>query len=367
MNTLSLFPRQWHAPDEAVAFSHQSLEFESALRKKDFTHAESLLNNLVSQTNVDYINRQRARLVSIGSRQNHKKLHVGFHGFWASFCKDNNPLFDLIAQALDPCGYYVHQQNDLALCDVIICSCYSGSPDDIPFGPTRILYLPEPVDPSYFHYDYSISQVKDCLSGRNINIPIYMWELKLPFMRFAYPDRCEQPQSLASVYGPFRNNAPTTARRQVCAIIGNSSPMRLSFINTLREFGLSCDVYGSAFSQTVSCKYDLHNRYMFVLAFESKLQSGYISEKIIHAKCMGSVPIYWGDAEYDPIFNIKAFVSYDPVRPRRTAARIKNLIDSTTEFNLMLSEPLLLRPLGLKALYSNLRDMLSPYIAIKAR
>jgi GR25 family glycosyltransferase involved in LPS biosynthesis len=44
-------------------------------------------------------------------------------------------------------------------------------------------------------------------------------------------------------------------------------------------------------------KLDFYKDYKFVLCYENRLMPGYTTEKLLHAKAAGCVPIYWGDGE----------------------------------------------------------------------
>jgi GR25 family glycosyltransferase involved in LPS biosynthesis len=50
-------------------------------------------------------------------------------------------------------------------------------------------------------------------------------------------------------------------------------------------------------------------QYKFCIAFENASNPGYVTEKLIHAKMSGTIPIYWGDNTADKQFNTKAFIN----------------------------------------------------------
>ena len=49
--------------------------------------------------------------------------------------------------------------------------------------------------------------------------------------------------------------------------------------------------------------------YKFCFAYENNSASGYTTEKILHAKAAGCVPIYWGDPEIGRDFDVKGFLN----------------------------------------------------------
>ena len=83
---------------------------------------------------------------------------------------------------------------------------------------------------------------------------------------------------------------------------------------------------------------------LFVFAMENKMSRGYITEKLLRAFLMGSVPIYWGTSEVFDLFNERAFLSYDPDSEehnlKQLVERINHLISHPQEYHEALSEPI---------------------------
>jgi len=56
-------------------------------------------------------------------------------------------------------------------------------------------------------------------------------------------------------------------------------------------------------------KHEFLKKYRFCLAYENESASGYTTEKILHAKAAGCVPIYWGDQKVGRDFDSKGFLN----------------------------------------------------------
>lgn len=56
-------------------------------------------------------------------------------------------------------------------------------------------------------------------------------------------------------------------------------------------------------------KYNFFSNHKFSLSFENSQASGYITEKVLHAKMAGCVPLYWGDKDTDTDFVPGSFIN----------------------------------------------------------
>lgn len=85
----------------------------------------------------------------------------------------------------------------------------------------------------------------------------------------------------------------------------------------------------------------IFTKYRFSLCMENSNKSGYITEKILNAFFSGSIPVYYGTNEIFNIFNRRAFIYYDILRPNDAIQKIKYLEQNPNEYNKMLNEPIL--------------------------
>lgn len=133
---------------------------------------------------------------------------------------------------------------------------------------------------------------------------------------------------------------PLEKRKFACAFINNPDPVRLRFINELRQFG-PVDLYGRHSGNYVENKIEISNNYLLSVCFENDLFPGYITEKPLEAWLGKSVPIYWGQ-DSAGLLNPKAIVNLvDSVSFRDSARGLYDLTKDTTGIEQLIREPLI--------------------------
>ena len=86
-------------------------------------------------------------------------------------------------------------------------------------------------------------------------------------------------------------------------------------------------------------KMDFIGQYKFTIAFENCGMPGMITEKLIDAFRVGSVPIYWGDEKVAMRFNTKAFINcHDYSSWEEVIERVKELDQDDRKYREMLCE-----------------------------
>jgi GR25 family glycosyltransferase involved in LPS biosynthesis len=89
-------------------------------------------------------------------------------------------------------------------------------------------------------------------------------------------------------------------------------------------------------------KHEFLKKYKFSLCFENSSAEGYTTEKLLHAKAAGCIPIYWGDPKVMRDFNEKGFINANNIRNADDLISLVRDIDCNEEkYNAMYSEPLL--------------------------
>lgn len=79
--------------------------------------------------------------------------------------------------------------------------------------------------------------------------------------------------------------------------------------------------------------------YKFTIAFENISMPGMITEKLIQAFQVGTIPIYWGDPEVGKMFNTKAFINcHDYNSWEEIIERIKEVDNDDEKYREMLLE-----------------------------
>jgi alpha(1,3/1,4) fucosyltransferase len=159
-----------------------------------------------------------------------------------------------------------------------------------------------------------------------------------------------QPQPLESL-----NPVVTKGRTKFCAFVASNpnSVQRNSLYHTVSRYK-KIDSAGSVFPNMdklpcgpggaggQSSKIEFYKDYKFVLTCENSSTPGYVTEKLLHAKMAGCVPIYWGDPLVAQEFNPKSFINASAFDSAEDLlARIKQLDENEDEWLSVAAEPVL--------------------------
>jgi hypothetical protein len=132
-------------------------------------------------------------------------------------------------------------------------------------------------------------------------------------------------------------------RKFACIFFGNDVPIRRRLVDEMSKFG-EVDVFGKAGNNYVRDRSKLIGQYKYVLCPENDYFPGYVTEKIIHAYCMGSVPIYWGGLTKHQGINANSAIVVDPseslkLQFEKIANLQQSLYKEIYEQPLMIQEP----------------------------
>lgn len=89
-------------------------------------------------------------------------------------------------------------------------------------------------------------------------------------------------------------------------------------------------------------KYHFFSKHQFTISFENSQAPGYITEKVLHAKMAGCIPIYWGDNETATDFVPNSFINLSSATdPQMIVNIIKKLEDNPKMCSMIASTPIL--------------------------
>jgi hypothetical protein len=118
------------------------------------------------------------------------------------------------------------------------------------------------------------------------------------------------------------------------------------------------DVYGPLSGKPFQgSKYELLSRYRFNLCFENSTFPGYYTEKLLQSWVGGCVPLYYSDRWFERDFNPRAAINRcDFASLDQFVEYVASVDQSPSDFNELLSEPLLLQRPTLDPAISFLRS-----------
>ena len=227
-------------------------------------------------------------------------MNIAFLDFWQypkPFDPNNNFLTNLLRLSKD---IQIVNPNDA---DLIIYSCF-GNENKMYNHCKKIFYTGECIRPDYNHCDYSITFDFDSYEDRNIRIPLWYFYIDW-FSIKTYGN----PEYLIPVnYLTGENEFTKKEKNKFCSAVfsQNRDDIRFDFVNRLKSYK-DVDCYGKIHVNSLPdgerYKMDIISDYKFNMCFENTIYPGYFTEKLLHAKIAGCLPIYYSDKSYSNDFN----------------------------------------------------------------
>ena len=272
-----------------------------------------------------------------------KKFRIAFFDMWADF----DPNHNLFVENLRKCGAEVEVDQ--------------MNPTIIIFGPfgkenlntkwltvPKIFYTGENIGPVIRNDVVLNIGFRRDINTNYIRMPNWMTELNW----------YNQDIALIKNPMPFDLSLLTSSvkiRSKFCAFVASnpSSSERNTLYNLLCRYkqvdssgllfnnmtNLKCGPGGSGGQQE---KVEFYKQYKFALVCENSQSPGYVTEKLLHAKLAGCVPIYWGDPFVADEFNPSSFInanSFD--KEDDFLNRIKEIDTNESEWVKIASQPIL--------------------------
>ena len=252
-----------------------------------------------------------------------KTFHVVFANMWADF----NPAYNFFTLLLNEAGRHltppVHVEGHAD------SEWRSGNPDLVIFGP---------FGGDWLRYDPSVPRV--CYTGENtgpvdhpsvkLNLGHVMDYMKKDYIRAPHwllsvnwfgadADKLANPRPIPlelCVKGPAPALAPAQRNNFAAFVVSNpKNPVRnlaFDWLNSYKPVDSGGQLYNTIGDQLAAGlgggggewkKVKFYQNYRFVMAYENDSNKGYCTEKYLHAKAAGAVPIYWGDPEFQRDFD----------------------------------------------------------------
>jgi hypothetical protein len=211
--------------------------------------------------------------------------------------------------------------------------------------------------PLYRNFDAYLCFEKDGYANKVHYLPL--WVLNLNW--FGEPAHGFSSLSITQdmLLRPRHFETKLWQTREFCvAFIGNGENQRLSILEELRKLG-KVSIFGRLNDTYIRDKMELLSAYKFSLCFENTLYPGYVTEKLLEAYGIGSVPLYWGLDSYG-YFNKKSFLNLaDYPNVALYIEAIKRISENQSLANSMMCQPLLRKPFDIELLINNLSKSLT--------
>lgn len=276
----------------------------AAFSKKDWSFLERLFEGTKeTYSEAAYVNKKTREMPIVT-----KELHIAFSDMWPGFNYDCNFILDALRHHGTTCKGFAYSPSSEH--HILICGPYSEQWRNIS-GP-KIFFSAEnwdmPTDPSIKLYLTS-RMIED---DRHLRIPTWMTFIDWFSGSTEVPtNHKDNPIRFPVHFAMTPHAVPFSKRTDFCAfVVSNPScTFRNRAFEALHAYrpvtsggalynniGGQLDLkYAGGGCGDVS-KYHCFEKHRFTLSFENSQAAGYVTEKLLHAKMAGCVPLYWGDA-----------------------------------------------------------------------
>lgn len=237
---------------------------------------------------------------------------VAFANMWEGFNYQSNFITDALRHfSKQPVTGMLYSTGCQA--SFVICGPH-GQPTTISSGIPKVFWSAEnwPLPKDNFSL-YLTNSVKE--DDRHIRIPTWMMFIDWFTSETSMPIDCtDNPIRFPLSMAMQPHRVPFSSRTEFCGfVVSNPScPLRneaFHYVNNYKKVDSGGALYNNIGGQLAlkypggGCgdvsKYDFFSTHQFTLSFENSQNMGYVTEKVLHAKIAGCVPLYWGSLQTD--------------------------------------------------------------------
>jgi len=291
---------------------------------------------------------------------------IAFSDMWPGFNYDQNFIMDSLRHHSSKNMKGVRYGNHASIPDIVICGPYSTEWKDIPSSVPKVYFSAEnwviPNDPNIRLYITSSTAEDDT----HIRVPVWMTFIDWFSGSKELPTNVEDnPIRLPVHFALHPHPVPFESRPDFCGFVV-SNPMcsfRNDTFHAIHQYkhvdsgGTYCNNTGGALELTYpggGCgdisKHHFFTKHRFTISFENSQAPGYITEKVLHAKMAGCVPLYWGDIDTDKDFVPGSVVNLSSLsNPAQVVSILKKIEENVALCAKIASTPLLDRERHQKA------------------
>lgn len=284
-------------------------------------------------------------------------MKISFVDFWQypkPFNSNNNFFIHIIRQVCE--NVEVVNPEDA---DVMFFSVF-GNENGRYKNCKKIFFTGENLKPNFKKCDYSLTFEFDTYDGKNFRLPL--WYLYIDWFGVG---SYGNPDWLIPEHYLYRENEFTKNKKNnFCTIVyGSPVESRINAIQKISKYK-KVDVFGKAnpnhyLPDGEKYKLDLLSKYKFSLCYENSVSPGYHTEKLLHGKVAGNIPIYYGDETVSNDFNSKCFINALNMTDEQFVDIIRQ-IDTDSEYYYSINkEPLFENKINIDSVIKNFYKILN--------
>jgi hypothetical protein len=280
-------------------------------------------------------------------------MKICFSDFWTPFDPNNNFFIHLLKQSFENIEV-VNPEN----ADVMFFSVF-GMENTLYKNCKKIFFTGENQRPNFKKCDYSLTFDFDDYEGMNFRLPL--WYLYIDWFNVGTYGNPEWLIPESYLYG--ESEFTKKPKDKFCSIVfGKLVESRLNAIQTISGYK-NVDIFGKAnpdynLPDGEKHKLDLISNYKFSLCYENSVTPGYHTEKLLHGKIAGNIPIYYGDETVCKDFNSKCFINSVNMSDEELVEKIKEIELNDDLYDDMINQPLFTTKKNLDSIRNNFNNIL---------
>jgi len=241
-------------------------------------------------------------------------LRVGFCDMWENFVPEYNFFILMLSAAGGKLGIEVIGGPATPDSSVVIFGPFGNTWKTLPAQQPKIHFTGEntsPVPEAALNLGF---QHLDMIHDNYLRFPL--WILEIDWFG-ADPERIVNPKPIPLERCTKVFASELSQKKKFCAFIVSNpgNPVRNSAFQWLSEYkkidsagtlfnNIGPDIFAGAGGGGGELKkLEFLKDYKFCLTYENNSSPGYLTEKYLHAKAAGCIPIYWGDPRFEREFN----------------------------------------------------------------
>jgi hypothetical protein len=298
-------------------------------------------------------------------------LNVSLIDWYPSFDFCQDVMSEILEQSL---GTKFRLVDSHKMADVVFVGPYGVShklnPSFINSSAWKLYFTGENTVPDYRFVHHSLSFIRHDFSGRNFRLPLWWLHISYPNYRESTSfSRSESDEFLHTNLPLVKYRSCLSNRKSsVVAVFNHPDPLRLW---TVQEIGkrMPIEKYGQCFGNGFEWgdhgyrkKIELISNFRFNYCPENSLHDGYFTEKILHARLAGCIPIVYADKYVNLDFNPRGIVNiYDFDSMAEFVDYCHRLLSNADEMERLVSEPVCTTMPDIASLVEFLRNSYSGF------
>ena len=282
-------------------------------------------------------------------------MKVCFSDFWTPFDPNNNFFTHIIRDLFQEVEIVEPEDADVMFFSVF------GNENGRYKNCKKVFFTGENVQPNFRRCDYSLTFDFNDHGGKNYRLPL--WYLYIDWFGV---ETYDNPGWLIPESYLYNHNEFTQKKKdKFCSIVyGKQIESRINAVQNISSNYKKVDVFGKAnpnyyLPDGEKYKLDLISSYKFSLCYENSVTPGYHTEKLLHGKIAGNVPIYYGDETISQDFNPDCFINAVNMSDEELVQTIIELDQSEVLYDKISREPIFTEKLSLDGIKNFMYEILS--------